>query len=141
MNFIEIVSLLKIHSGDWCIAQTCISWWTLISPMRGPHIHLILITRWIKTSIYLSVVTDPFLHNCDLLLFDHVLVSQLNLGGLHISLLFQVNYWVSIPQHQVLQLCLKLEHLWNLLKHDFINRWYIRGRIRHMDFYFYLGFA
>lgn len=61
--------------------------------LRGvTHIHMILIKRWIQTSMYLNMVIDPVLHNCDLLLFVHVLVSQLNLGRLHISLLSLVNY-------------------------------------------------
>ena len=84
-----------IHSGDWSIAQKCTKniFGELPLALRGvTHIHVILIKRWIQTSMYLSMVIDPILQNCDLLLFVHVLVSQLHLGRLQISLLSLVNY-------------------------------------------------
>lgn len=88
------VSSLTIHSGDWSVAQKCtdISGELPLASWGVTHIHMILIKRWIETSIYLNLVIDPFLHNYDLLLFVHVLVSRLNLRSLHISLLSCVNY-------------------------------------------------
>lgn len=45
--------------------------------LRGvTHIHMILIKRCIRTSIYLNKVIDPSLHNFDLLLFVTCLLAS-----------------------------------------------------------------
>lgn len=72
MDFTELVSSLRIHSGDWSTAQKCTKDISGELPLalRGvTHIHMILIKRWIPTSISLNVVLGPVLRSCDLLLF------------------------------------------------------------------------
>lgn len=79
MDFIEIVSSLTIHSGDWSIAQKRtkdISGELPLALWGVTHVHMILIKRWIQTSIYLNRAIDPSLHNFDLLLFVTCLLAS-----------------------------------------------------------------